>query len=279
MEKFWEGTEPVFHSTSALYRFSKKLKDLKPLLRDLRKEQIGDVTKKTKEAWNFLCDCQIGTLNNPSQALMEVESKAYDRWNFLSQLVEKILSQKAKIHWLDVGDGNNKQFYQAAKVREVVNSIREIKRPDDTVANTQDELKVEAVDHFNKFLNFKPENFVGISEEELQDLLGFVCKEEDQAMLMQQVSEGEIKKVLFAMAKDKSPGPDGYTSEFYKSAWPIIGKDFVVAVQSFFDKGFLPKGINSTILALIPKKLKLRVWEIIDRSRVAMSSTKSYPSF
>lgn len=26
------------------------------------------------------------------------------------------------------------------------------------------------------------------------------------------------------------------------------------AVQSFFDKGFLPKGINSTILALIPKK-------------------------
>lgn len=27
-----------------------------------------------------------------------------------------------------------------------------------------------------------------------------------------------------------------------------------MAVQSFFKKGFLPKGINSTILALIPKK-------------------------
>lgn len=34
----------------------------------------------------------------------------------------------------------------------------------------------------------------------------------------------------------------------------ILGKDVVVAIQSFFDKGFLPKGINSTILALIPKK-------------------------
>lgn len=33
-----------------------------------------------------------------------------------------------------------------------------------------------------------------------------------------------------------------------------MGKDFIVAVHSFFDKGFLPKGINSTILALIPKK-------------------------
>lgn len=35
-------------------------------------------------------------------------------------------------------------------------------------------------------------------------------------------------------------------------------KDVVVSVQSFFDKGFLPKGINSTILALIPKKTKAK---------------------
>lgn len=34
----------------------------------------------------------------------------------------------------------------------------------------------------------------------------------------------------------------------------MIGHDFTVAIQSFFLKGFLPKGINSTILALIPKK-------------------------
>lgn len=42
--------------------------------------------------------------------------------------------------------------------------------------------------------------------------------------------------------------------EFYKSVWSLIGKDFVVAIQSFFDTVFLPKGINSTIPALIPKK-------------------------
>lgn len=56
------------------------------------------------------------------------------------------------------------------------------------------------------------------------------------------------------MPNDKSPGPDGYTSEFFKEAWQVIGDDVTVAVQSFFIKGFLPKGVNSTILALIPKK-------------------------
>lgn len=69
-----------------------------------------------------------------------------------------------------------------------------------------------------------------------------------------EVTAEEIQRVLFAMAANKSPGPDGYTCEFYISAWPIIKDDFVASVQSFFTTGFLPKGINSTILALIPKK-------------------------
>jgi len=68
------------------------------------------------------------------------------------------------------------------------------------------------------------------------------------------VTEEEIKRVLFAMPKDKSLGPDSYTMEFYKSTWDIIGKEFILAIKSFFVKGFLPKAINSTILALIPKK-------------------------
>lgn len=78
-------------------------------------------------------------------------------------------------------------------------------------------------------------------------------------MLTGTVSADEIKKVLFSMPNDKSPGPDGYTSEFYKATWEIIGNEFTLAIQSFFAKGFLPKGINSTILALIPKKLEARV--------------------
>lgn len=179
---------------------------------------------------------------------------AYRRWIFLSALEEKVISQRAKVHWLEVGDGNNKSFHRAATVREVRNSIREIKRLDGTIADNQDDIKQEAVDHFFTFLTHVPEDFREVNVEELKVLLNYECTEEDRNMLMRRVTAEEIRKVVFAMAADKSLGPDGYTREFFKATWGITGPDFVVAIQAFFDTGFLPKGINSTILALIPKK-------------------------
>lgn len=59
------------------------------------------------------------------------------------------------------------------------------------------------------------------------------------------------------MPNNKSPGPDGYPCEFFKAIWSVISQDFIIAVQSVFRFGFLPKGVNSTILDLIPKKLDL----------------------
>ena len=56
------------------------------------------------------------------------------------------------------------------------------------------------------------------------------------------------------MPSNKAPGPDEYTTEFFKASWGVIGKDLTTAVQSFFSRGFLPIGLNSTILALIPKR-------------------------
>lgn len=209
VKNYWTTTEPLFNSTSALFRLVKKLKELKPILRNMRKELMGDVTRKTRETWAKLCVCQTDTLTNPSRELMEEESRAYERWCSLSRIEEKVLSQKAKVHWLDVGDGNNKQFYQAAKGREVRNSIREIKRADGSRVATQEEIKCEAVDHFSKFLGHTPADFVGSTVEEIQSLLGFECEEMNTIVLTHNVTEEEIRRVLFGMEKNKSPGPDG----------------------------------------------------------------------
>lgn len=63
-----------------------------------------------------------------------------------------------------------------------------------------------------------------------------------QAESMQKVvSEEEIKCILFAMKNKKAPGADGYTAEFFKSAWNVVGVDVIAAIKHFFATGKLLK--------------------------------------
>ena len=49
------------------------------------------------------------------------------------------------------------------------------------------------------------------------DLLGFLEKP---------FTHAEIDLVVQNLPTDKSPGPDGFNTNFIKRAWPIIKKDF-----------------------------------------------------
>lgn len=254
IENYWKETQPLFQSASALFRFSKYLKGLKPHIRSLSKNKLGALTTKVKEAFSDLCEKQERLMEAPSLENVRAEHDAAVRWQRVSDIEEKVLKQRSKLHWLQVGDKNNKAFHNAAKIRETRNAIREIKCSDGRVVTNQEEIKKEAERFFTEFLTYEPRGIEGKSIEEIQSFLPFRCNEEERGNLIRAVTEEEVREVVFKMPSNKSPGPDGYTSEFFKASWSVIGKDFTVAVQSFFSKGFLPKGLNSTILALIPKK-------------------------
>jgi len=72
-------------------------------------------------------------------------------------------------------------------------------------------------------------------------------------LLLTPVIADDIKQVLFSINDDKAPGPDGYTSVFFKKAWNIVGDDFFSAVQDFFASGEILKQLNHSIIALVPK--------------------------
>lgn len=69
---------------------------------------------------------------------------------------------------------------------------------------------------------------------------------------MKEVSDDEIKMAMFGVGDDKAPGPDGYTSRFFKSFWSVVGKDICKAVKEFFRKGKLLKERNAYVIFLIP---------------------------
>lgn len=112
------------------------------------------------------------------------------------------------------------------------------------MVSDQTQIKEEAEKYFKTFLTMMPKDQEVWPIEELRVLLEFCCTEEDKMMLIKEVTEVEVRKVLFSMHGNKFPSPDGFTSEFFKGSWSIVGIDVVVAVQSFSKMGFLPKGIK-----------------------------------
>lgn len=66
-------------------------------------------------------------------------------------------------------------------------------------------------------------------------------------------TEKDEKKAVFSIEKNKSPGPDGYGSDFFQAAWGVIGHDVAEAFLDFFRTGKLLKQLNATMISLIPK--------------------------
>ena len=228
VQEYWDTTPRLYHSTSAMYRFSKKLKSLKPIIRELGRDKLGNLTKKASEAYVILCEKQKSTLQSPSENAVKEEAEAYERWLHIAGLEEDFLKQKAKLHWLEVGDQNNKTFYNAIKSRQAQNAIREIRCQNGSTVTNQTDIKVEAERFFSEFLNTVPDSYQGATEEELQELMEFRCTSEECSMMEAPVTEEEIRKVLFAMPSNKSPGLDGYPCEFFKSTWGVVAHDFTV---------------------------------------------------
>lgn len=110
---------------------------------------------------------------------MEEEEIVYDKWQDSSDQEDGYLKQKAKLHWLTVGDRNNSYFHKTVNVQRVRNSIRETVYPKWEVLTHGEHIKQEAETFFKNLLTYRPLNYQGMTIEELQVVLDFRCTEAD----------------------------------------------------------------------------------------------------
>lgn len=66
------------------------------------------------------------------------------------------------------------------------------------------------------------------------------------------------------MGRNKTPGPDGYTTEFFETSWQVVGPQVVSAVQHFFKSGFMIKmAVNRTYFRFHPGCKVMQITHLI----------------
>lgn len=76
----------------------------------------------------------------------------------------------------------------------------------------------------------------------------------DCAEIGKVVENNEVLAVLNDFARDKSPGPDGWTTEFFLHFFDLIGDEVTMAINETRTSASVPSFVNSTFVTLIPKK-------------------------
>ncbi|KAL2248040.1 UNVERIFIED_CONTAM: hypothetical protein Sindi_2656300, partial [Sesamum indicum] len=201
-----------------MYAVTRKLKALKPVFR-LQRRNKGDLMMNVQLAKGFLDEAQqLVSSDRQNELYLLLEHCCRVVYAKAAKLEQIMLQQRAKMQWMKDGDQCSRVFFRKiAQRREAL----------------EDGLSVDI-----RYL--RPWARHCITDEEANQLL-------------LPLSADDVKQAVFDIADDKAPGPDGYSSRFFKAAWPVVGEEVTRAVLDFFSNGKLLKQINSTILALIPK--------------------------
>lgn len=88
-------------------------------------------------------------------------------------------------------------------------------------------LKKAILNHFIDFLGTSQVRSGNFDSSIFQDRLVSVT---DWDSLCSIALREEIKEALWSINDNKSPGPDGFNSVFFKKAWSIVGKEICMVV-------------------------------------------------
>ncbi|KAL2922482.1 LINE-1 reverse transcriptase-like protein [Bienertia sinuspersici] len=240
---------------TAMYKIVQKLKRVKASMKDLNKQGFNNMQAEDSKRYQEMVGIQEKLHRDPlNAALMEEEKEATHQYHVAHKKYIQYLKQKAKVAWLREGDDNTALFHSCLRKRNVQNHVYAIKDRSGQLKDSPEDIQSAFVDYYSDLLGWK----LGDREAVKTDIVsrGPVLTEEQKKRMTLPFSRREVKEAIFSIHGDKSPGPDGFGTHFYKHNWELIGEEVTTAILDFFNSGKLLKEINNTFLVLIPKVSK-----------------------
>jgi exonuclease III len=226
-----------------------------------KKEKLWDIEKKIKNLEEEVQKC-IAEGNEAKLPEVQhiLEQNKLDRDKIISDKVEGD-ALRCKIAWHEEGNKASKMFLNLEKSRGESKTIRTLKdNKGKTISGIRNILKME--EEFYKDIyqsKIKNQNHqTRENEKEIWEMSeqGTKLSENDHPELTKTLTEKELWEIVKNSPLKKSPGTDGFTTEFYQEFWPQIRTYITNSLNTGLKRGELNQSQRRGIISLIPKPQK-----------------------
>nr|GFA23748.1 RNA-directed DNA polymerase, eukaryota, reverse transcriptase zinc-binding domain protein [Tanacetum cinerariifolium] len=215
--KFGQKNSPN-EGSNALIILMNKLRFLKKQIRIWNKDSMGCRRKDQTQLKKILekMDSVINSGKGNDVLIKSCLDTIHQIQN-LDRIDALEFAQKAKIKWAIDGDENSGFYHGIINKRRSIQSIRGVMVEGMWI---DEPVKIDS---------------------------------DQRSFLERDVSNLENKKAVWECGMDKALGPDGFSFGFFRHFWYLVDGEVYEAVRYFFTHFDLPKGSNSSFIALVPK--------------------------
>ncbi|XP_038991415.1 uncharacterized protein LOC120114653 [Hibiscus syriacus] len=231
-----------------------KLKRLKRCLKELNRNYYNDISGQVRVKREKLKSLQLANLD-PSIAGRNINAELETEREIkaLEEAEMMFYKKKAKVDWIKDGDQGTQFFHSMVAKKRKINTIRVLFNQSGERLDTFEDIPNELIEFFVNQLGVVDPEVKGYNVSTIKDLLSYSLPRDTADTLCKDVSDVEIKEVLWGQRNNKSPYPDGYNVFFFKRAWSVVGEDFLAAIRYCFDHYFMLPSFNATTVMLVPK--------------------------
>ena len=161
---------------------------------------------------------------------------------------------RSRAQWVEKGEKSTSYFLGLEKSRQNSNCIECLKDSNGESQHSDDNILHIAKTFYENLYtsNSVPHSDIETYYQSLtfENILDDINKENCEGL----VTYNECETSLNKMKKNKSPGLDGLTTEFYQTFWPVVGNLLINVFNESYENGNLPDTQKKAVMSLIFKK-------------------------
>ena len=218
--------------------------------------------KYSRERWKQLSRKKISTINQISflkrclaSCCEDVKAEIRELESFLKHLFEQQLEGskiRSPVKWLEEGETPSSFFLRLENERHAKTIVSSVFNPSGIEVSSLPEM-IEAHEAFYSNL-FSCQNIDLPLQRDLFTYVTSRLSESEQSSCEGPLTLAEVTEALRHSNRNKSPGADGLTVEFYSHFWDRLAEPLVAVFNQSLERGELPESMKASVTRLIHKK-------------------------